>query len=449
MNYLLIAAIVYIVFLLLSVTISSGRLVTPGVLFFGSLSVMLIVTVMLNHYFRLYIKRETFWILIFAAFSFFASEQLYRLSRNTLRAKHIALHIHNRKLGTTQTENKPIIVQRFVQDILLVIMFLCILIAIVNLLASYGGSDWNSIMHAYRDARIYTRGSAAWVFFLINQVLKLANAISYVCMYIVVYNKVACRTPFRKQKRLIILFLLYIPISIIGGGGRQETVEFFLFLFLLMILLSPVGPQKLKLGKLILRAALLLVVFVWGFTVAATLVGRSMKYRNPIFYVADYLCGGIINFNSTVGNKPIHDYWGQSSFAMLYAFINKFGLIPDKAVLSLHAFGWSGDYASSTTVTIFGRWYEDFGASGVFVMTALVAVFYSYLLYSKCDGKPVPNIFNLLYIRLSMSLVWAGYDDRVYSLISMSTITSIILICFFYWLLIGNGSKYKFVIRRS
>ena len=144
------------------------------------------------------------------------------------------------------------------------------------------------------------------------------------------------------QKKLILICLLFAPLTLIGTGGRQSLVELVVSIGVFYLLLVPASGKRLKLWKILLTGCLFVVIFAVAFTGFAALVGRSDTYRDPVFYIVEYICGGFANFNSNINRPCIHEYWGQATFANLYAFANKLGIIPDDMVLSYHEFGWKG-----------------------------------------------------------------------------------------------------------
>lgn len=449
MNWLLLLEIAYITLLLLALVMAKGRLVSPSVIFSASFSVMLIFTNVFQEYFQFQIKAKTFWVMLIAGVIFLLTEHFYRLTVSTVRVRSPYRTRKQEQLHSL-TQNKPIEIQPFVQNVFLAIMIFGVFFAVFNLFYFAGGSgSWNAMMSAYRRTKLYTRGTARLQFTIVNQIVNIAVALAHVCTYILVYNRQVCGIPVLPQKRLALIALLFAPLTSISTGGRQATVELAIFIFIIVLLLAPMSKKKLKIWKLLLQGLVFLSVFFIVFTGAATLVGRVEKYRDPILYVADYLCSGLANFNQGIDSPSIHEYWGQATFANLYSLVNKFGLIPDEMVLSYHSSGWVGEYASSTTVTIFGRWYEDFGTTGVFVMSGVVSLIFSYLMYSKILHKPSPNLFHIIFAQQAMALVWASYDDRFYSLLAVGNVIKLLLMAFFYWLTVGRGRRFKFVFGKK
>lgn len=450
MNYLLLLTVVYFAFLLYALVVSRGKILSPSVIFFCSFSVMLIFANVFQWDFKFQIKAETVGIMTIAGAIFLLTEYLYRAFVYTVRGvpqKH--KEINGFDSAVTEKPH-PIIIQNVLLNFFTVFMIACVLFALINLIRnSAGGASWNAIIHNYRMSRIYTRGADAWRYTVISQLSNLVLGLVYINTYILIFNKWVCGIPLLHQKRAAFIDLLYVPFVLIGSGGRQGVVELVVFIVLCVILFALIGYKKLKIGKLILGGGILLTVFIIAFTETAAFVGRVDIYRNPLIYVAEYLCGGLYNFNAAIGKSFTQAYWGGNTFANIYAFLNKFGIIPDQAVLYFHAVGWSGLYSASTTVTTYGRWYEDFGACGVYIMTALVSLFFSWLFYSKVLPSIKPNIFHIVFTHQLMALVWASYDDRIYALLSMSNLIKIFWLAVFFWLLVGDGRKYVFTFGKQ
>ena len=102
------------------------------------------------------------------------------------------------------------------------------------------------------------------------------------------------------------------------------------------------------------------------------------------------------------------------------------GLLPESARMAYHNFDKFGN-----TLSLFGRWYEDFGILGVVIMsvivTALFSLAYEYL-QRRSNGNIWTHVWTVIFITELIALVWAGYDDRIRSLLSFSQFIIISLI---------------------
>ena len=436
MNYLMLLLIVYVFLLLMSICMAKSNLLSPSVIFFGSFSVMLLLANMYNWYFEFSIKENTFLLMLAAGVLFLFGEYLTMASMNTVQNRRVYKDIRSDTYNL-QNNNIPIRINGSIQNILIFFMMLAVTMAVIVVIRNTGDGSWTERMYQYKQLTRMDHANATNTMqfrFITSQLTRIAKAFVYIIGYAIIFNQVVCKISIKTQKRYVIICLLYIPLTLFQGV-RQEAVEFVIFMLMAWFILR-IYKKRIHLWGLAIRVIPLLVVFVWAFTAIAAGVGRANIERDPMIYVATYLCGGLKNFDVLIVDHPFStQYFGQSTFSGLYSFlINKFHILPASADLSYHSFGFFGD----TTVTTFGRWYEDFGAAGVLVMTFIVACFFSWL-YNTAKSKKAPSLTHVIYIQQLMALVLASYDDRITYLMRPSNLILLLLFWIFYRLLIGGG----------
>ena len=136
----------------------------------------------------------------------------------------------------------------------------------------------------------------------------------------------------------------------------------------------------------------------------------------------------------------ITEYFGQSSLSAIYYNFLIGKVLPDNVVdMTYHEF--STEYGN--TVTIFGRWYEDWGTSGVFIMISLIACFYSYFYYSNVRNNSDNKFYGILYAKIILALAWAGYDDRIAPLLSVNIFSILFLMYLMYILIVIKKIKIR------
>ena len=172
------------------------------------------------------------------------------------------------------------------------------------------------------------------------------------------------------------------------------------------------------------------------FYYSSQLIGRnfsSISKLTVLQYLSHYLGGGLYAFNLHIDSPCSTQHWGQSSLANIYSLLKSWGFVSD----SVENFAYHSFERYGNTVTTFGRWYEDWGTAGVICMSALVAFVFAKIYYSKIKystaSKP-HHLAKILYPKMAMALVWAGYDDRVTALLSFSTAIILLLMSIWYWL---------------
>ena len=172
------------------------------------------------------------------------------------------------------------------------------------------------------------------------------------------------------------------------------------------------------------------------FTYVGSFIGRYETQKSGLQNVAEYACGGLYSFNLHLDRAASTKIFGQASFTYAYSVPQNMGLMPrtDDSMIT-------GEFdLYGNTITIFGRWYRDFGTPGVYVMTCLVSLFYSTMFYKKVDyssNRVKEHHFGrIFYCHLMTGLIWAGYDDRVAPLMATQTVMLLVLVPFMYRLLI-------------
>ena len=195
--------------------------------------------------------------------------------------------------------------------------------------------------------------------------------------------------------------------------------------------------DRQKIYRFIWKVAPVVLIVAALFTVTGSLVGRAETQKSSLENLAEYICGGLYSFNYHI-DDPHTKRFGQASFAYAYMIPENMGLIPrDDENMATGEFDLYGN-----TVTIYGRWYKDFGTSGVFIMTCIVSLLYSLTFYYRLIYSN--NIYiehhlsRIYYCQFMTGLIWAGYDDRVASLLTFQNVIFLIFVRFLFWLLIDK-----------
>ena len=213
-------------------------------------------------------------------------------------------------------------------------------------------------------------------------------------------------------------------------------------MLMIYITLNAKPEKKRRLWGFIFRLIPVVIILASFFTYAGTLVGRAETQKSGLQNLAEYVCGGLYSFNLHIDEEASTKMFGQASFTYIYAIPQNIGLIPrNDDIMITGEFDMYGN-----TVTIFGRWYKDFGTVGVFVMTCLVSLFFSKLFYTRIiysvNKLREHHLARIFYCQFMTGLIWAGYDDRIASLMTMQTITLLIFVTVLYRMLIVGRFKF-------
>lgn len=303
-----------------------------------------------------------------------------------------------------------------------------------------GDSDV-SRMTQYRNILLYPQQyyHTKTLIFINSQFYKIALMLTYISAYVAIYNGVILDKPIFKGTGLIILVGLFCIGSSIAMGARQPAIEIFIFMILtylfFMVKEGYVNQSKRFLFKLIPVT----IVSPFLYILYGILVGRQDGNNITLERIAELLAGGIYALNAHIWEPARTIYFGQSSFADVYDKLINFGLLPERARMAYHEFDKFGN-----TLSLFGRWYEDFGILGVIIMsiivTALFSLAYEYL-QRRSNDNIWTHVWTAIFLTELVSLVWAGYDDRIRALLAFSQFVIVGLIGLFIY--VGYRVKIK------
>lgn len=303
-----------------------------------------------------------------------------------------------------------------------------------------GDSDV-SRMTQYRNILLYPQQyyHTKTLIFINSQFYKIALILTYISAYVAIYNGVILDKPIFKGTGLIIIVGLFCIGSSIAMGARQPAIEIFIFMILtylfFMVKEGYVNQSKRFLFKLIP----ITIVSPFLYILYGILVGRQDGNNITLERIAELLAGGIYALNAHIWEPARTIYFGQSSFADIYDKLINFGLLPERARMAYHEFDKFGN-----TLSLFGRWYEDFGILGVIIMSIIVTVLFSLAyeyLQRRSNGNIWTHVWTAIFLTELVSLVWAGYDDRIRALLAFSQFVIVGLIGLFIY--VGYRVKIK------
>ncbi len=345
--------------------------------------------------------------------------------------------IANIKVKKNTVVRKEIKYSRLLLFAFILLSFYGIALAINNLQSFSAGSITRALT-IYRNKVI--TGTIRMPF-LLSQIYKITNAAVYIYEYILIYNFYYNKNSLKNNKMIVVFIVISVMLFYLFNGGRQPIIELCLFMFFVYIFLS-YKEKKVKVTKL-LKFSILGICMIPVFYYSSSLVGRNFERISkfsPLEYLARYLGGGSVALNTIINRNVTTSSWGQSSFANVYGKLIDLGMISDSIEnMSYHSF-----FEYGNTVTIFGRWYEDWKLSGVLVMSILVGSIFS-ILYYYTRKRETSCIMVPLYCKLVINIVWSGYDDRICQMISFSYLLIILLTIVMYILIVVMPQKIKLI----
>lgn len=283
-------------------------------------------------------------------------------------------------------------------------------------------------MTQYRNILLYPQQyyHTNTLIFINSQFYKIALILTYISAYVAIYNGVILDKPIFKGTGLIIIVGLFCIGSSIAMCARQPAIEIFIFMILTYLFFMVKEQYVNQIKRFLYKLIPITVVSPFLYILYGILVGRQDGNNITLERIAELLAGGIYALNTNIWEPARTVYFGQSSFADIYDKLINLGLLPESARMAYHNFDKFGN-----TLSLFGRWYEDFGILGVVIMsvivTALFSLAYEYL-QRRSNGNIWTHVWTVIFITELIALVWAGYDDRIRSLLSFSQFIIISLI---------------------
>lgn len=293
-----------------------------------------------------------------------------------------------------------------------------------------GDSDV-SRMTQYRNILLYPQQyyHTKTLIFINSQFYKIALILTYISAYVAIYNGVILDKPIFKGTGLIIIVGLFCIGSSIAMGARQPAIEIFIFMILTYLFFMVKEGYVNQIKRFLFKLIPVTIVSPFLYILYGILVGRQDGNNITLERIAELLAGGIYALNAHIWEPARTIYFGQSSFADVYDKLINFGLLPERARMAYHEFDKFGN-----TLSLFGRWYEDFGILGVIIMSIIVTALFS-LAYEYLQRRSKDNIWThvwtAIFLTELVSLVWAGYDDRIRALLAFSQFVIVGLIGLF------------------
>ena len=434
MDYFLFLMLIYMIFMLISLLLFDAKMLSPSFIFSSSFTFMISLAYVFKGILGFEVNEKTFTVFTIAGLLFLLTEVITKIFFQILKKS---------KMSSFQNEvviDRPLYINRQMIYLMEVFLIISLITAIGVLDLNTSDGSFSARMSQYKNTLLYDASSINFRF-LVSQLYKINMAIAYLLGYILIYNFTKCNIELKEMKEYIFLIVIFCIFSMISQGARQPTIEILLYLVLVYIALMIKPKDKKKIRKMFVRAIPLSVVAAVVFYYTSTLVGRRKTQRGILEYLAVYFCGGLYSFNLHVGESVRTVYWGQSSFADIYSVLIKLGIVPSNANMAYHEFELYGN-----TVTMFGRWYEDFGSIGVYIMVIVVSLYFSIFFYKeiiKNGQKKQNHLARIFYCKFVIALVWAGYDDRIRALLSVQTIITLLLVTLLFRSLVEHNIKFK------
>lgn len=350
----------------------------------------------------------------------------------------------NRKYNKEKAELDFIKYDKKIMILLIAAQGICLIIYIYFFIKALGDlSQYESLNYMMRYFRLFIDIEKD-IPTVINQLIKLSKAITYICAFIFIHNQIVAKklNKIKNEKYLLISLIIFAIMSLLTGG-RFEVMILILAMIMMWYIVTNIynNNNKPMTFSVIIKVIGILIIAVILFSVMKTIVGRQSE-ESVIDYFTEYFGCSIQIFDIYMqnGSDYITDGRGEL-FADLLKLLEKFKIIesrPDNSKLATYV--ESNGIVIGNVYTGFRKMIHDFGMSGVIVFQGLMSIIMS-VYYEKIKNKKKINDISLsiiFYSAISFTMFLHSYSEFFYS-----TIISFNYIAFFVLLYVM-----KIVVRR-
>lgn len=309
-------------------------------------------------------------------------------------------------------------------------------------------ASFTTVMSQFR-AESYFDASMEYIPFVVNQMVKISMAITYVAIYILIYNQIY----FKKNKQkanldiwCIISVFLYIPTCILSGGRYYIIMIFLSGIFIWNTIYLLIYKKRIQF-RTILKLTIVIVLLLAFFSATRTLVGRQSK-TGFLEYVTSYMGYSIKSLDVFLASSQRNNtgIWGKEVFYGLNRILFKLDLVEPYKVYA--DFLYYHGKSLGNVYTAFRSQYFDFGMIGIIVLQSIEAiiltVWYEKILWKKNRKL---NISLIIYSDLIVTVLMHSYSETFYSeLVSLGfpvLVFSLLLIRFVGNLSYIGGGKFR------
>lgn len=262
---------------------------------------------------------------------------------------------------------------------------------------------------------------------------RIVFALQPLLIFTILYNKIICKKRITRPAILLLCAFIYTASVFVMAGSRGRLFSFFFhILFSAVICYNFSGgtsEKKTLLGnKIMVKVGIFLILIgIPLFYFSGALQGKNYEDKSVFEPAENYFSVGIIHLDHTITSSTYKsEHFGQWSFSGFYSFLNKTG----EKYKNYDILPFYGRYGN--TVTIFGRWYQDFNVIGVIIMAFLTGFIFSKVYNKMLYANNIRDAFfySVFFVFLINRIVMACYDDWIREFVSINCIFQIIvLIC--------------------
>lgn len=424
---MLLASLLIVEFLVLDQDVIAPSFVITAVFLFSSLVVMLEHN---NVYYK--IGMQTTFTVLSGILVFFLTEVfISKLTRGKSNCDARAEKI------------KPIIISKW-KIYMLVLFDVVILLATfyeVRRVATLGGYHTGSLINDYKLVSSFSTVLDYEERFngILAQLTKISMVTAYVCVLLVLHNKILCGIKLKSMWRYLLPILLWIPMPILKGG-RLDTIQFFVafaVFFYVMYQIKCGWSMKMSL-QFLWRIMKALPIFFIGFYGLKLIMGIGSEI-SLWKYIFQYTGANLVNLEAYL-QSPItkSDIWGRETFYRIYNALSSLGLSNYRFTAHLE-FRIIEKGIVDNCYTFFRRPLQDFGYIGMYVITIIMSFFYNIFYHKYIKGIMQRKYVKLLlYGFMFYPVILFSTDFYIGNVFTIGMVVTIVLFYLLYIWLTGR-----------
>lgn len=346
------------------------------------------------------------------------------------------------------------------------IMFIIYLYYYRKTLGQFSGLVGSEILRARRFVASYGEGLEVEMPTLVNQFNKIAKAISYVNLYVLMYNwalksTIKVRNVKSSKFQTVICLLsvvLYVPYSILNSA-RFEVMTFIIAALVMwyvcyLCFSTAVGKKFRNMRRAFIKILCVVILSMILMSLLSSVVGRLAS--ETIFSEAfNYFGRSIQAFDESIRTGTIYSVERPSeTFNGIVNVLNKLGIMDNENnKLYLEFISQSG-ISLGNTYTSIRRFYRDFNIIGVIALPFIQGFIMTHI-YQKVKNRRKEgfDFWLLVYASIVGSLFLYCYEEFFYATyISLNYLIYFIFLYLFYFYASGRvhfNQGGKIIIRKN
>lgn len=319
-----------------------------------------------------------------------------------------------------------------------VLLFFTLLILVFDFVATYKLSllgDSGTMLMSARHAIV---GEDIRKGTILTRLLGLNKATAYISIYLILYNRIMCKT--KNNKKYFIFILIFFGDSVLSTGRNAflRIISYTLILFFVFYL----KKHKLnwntvfRLGK---YGFIGLFAFFGIFTLVGHLSGKGI-YNTPIEIISYYMGSSINLLNQYIvdPNQSASSFFGEHTLYGVYNILRIIGFDIPQMIQPLE-FRYVPHYEPNI-YTAFRRYIQDFGFLGLCFIMFFLGLFYTRLRIRAANDKA--NGWKTIFFALSIyPIVEIAIEERFFmDYITVTTFINILWVFVLYKIVTRNVS---------